>query len=104
MPWFRTPGGEDAGIYSWMTQLTVTGPYVNVTPFEGAVVDMPGGAAMAALNSIGMPEAAAALIDFLAGEENTASFAAATRNTTAHQDLQASSTGRALEHIDLRHP
>ncbi len=42
LPWFRAPGGEDAGIYGWMTQLTVTGPYVNTTMFEDAGVDMPG--------------------------------------------------------------
>lgn len=42
LPWFRKPGGEDKGIYGWMTQLTVTGPYVNVSLFEDAGVDMPG--------------------------------------------------------------
>lgn len=42
LPWFRVPGGEDQGIYGWMTQLTVTGPYVNVTMFDDAGVDMPG--------------------------------------------------------------
>lgn len=42
LPWFRAPGGEDNGIYGWNTQLTVTGPYVNVTAFEDAGVDMPG--------------------------------------------------------------
>ncbi|PRY77804.1 alpha-1,4-digalacturonate transport system substrate-binding protein [Yoonia maritima] len=42
LPWFRKPGGDDSGIYGWMTQLTVTGPYVNVTLFEDAGVDMPG--------------------------------------------------------------
>ena len=42
LPWFRAPGGEDDGIYGWMTQLTVTGPYVNVTMFDDAGVDMPG--------------------------------------------------------------
>ena len=42
LPWFRAPGGEDQGIYGWMTQLTVTGPYVNVTMFDDAGVDMPG--------------------------------------------------------------
>ncbi len=42
LPWFRAPGGEDGGIYGWMTQLTVTGPYVNVTMFDDAGVDMPG--------------------------------------------------------------
>jgi len=42
LPWFRAAGGEDNGIYGWMTQLTVTGPYVNVSMFEDAGVDMPG--------------------------------------------------------------
>lgn len=42
LPWFRAPGGGDAGIYGWMTQLTVTGPFVNVSLFEDAGVDMPG--------------------------------------------------------------
>ena len=42
LPWFRKPGGEDKGIYGWMTQLTVTGPYVNVSLFEDAGVEMPG--------------------------------------------------------------
>ena len=42
LPWFRAPGGEDMGIYGWNTQLTVTGPYVNVTAFEDAGVEMPG--------------------------------------------------------------
>ena len=42
LPWFRAPGGEDNGIYGWMSQLTVTGPYVNVTMFDDAGVDMPG--------------------------------------------------------------
>jgi len=42
LPWFRAPGGEDNGIYGWNTQLTVTGPYVNVTAFEDAGVDLPG--------------------------------------------------------------
>jgi alpha-1,4-digalacturonate transport system substrate-binding protein len=40
LPWFRAPGGEDKGIYGWMTQLTVTGPYVNVSMFEDAGVDL----------------------------------------------------------------
>ena len=39
--WFRAPGSSD-GIYGWMTGLTVTGPYVNVSMFEDAGVDMPG--------------------------------------------------------------
>ena len=42
LPWFRAPGGQDKGIYGWMTQLTVTGPYINVTMFDDAGVDMPG--------------------------------------------------------------
>jgi len=42
LPWFRAQDGEDDGIYGWMTQLTVTGPYVNVTMFEDAGVEMPG--------------------------------------------------------------
>lgn len=41
LPWFRAPGGEDMGIYGWMTGLTVTGPYVNVTMFDDAGVDLP---------------------------------------------------------------
>lgn len=45
LPWFRAPGGEDAGIYGWMTQLTVTGPFVNVSMFEDAGVEMPGAGA-----------------------------------------------------------
>ena len=40
LPWYRKPTGDD-GIYGWQTQLTVTGPYVNVTMFEDAGVDMP---------------------------------------------------------------
>lgn len=42
LDWLRKPGGEDKGIYGWPTQLTVTGPYVNVSMFEDAGVDMPG--------------------------------------------------------------
>ncbi|WP_425040092.1 ABC transporter substrate-binding protein [Primorskyibacter sp. S187A] len=42
LPWFRAPGGEDQGVYGWMTGLTVTGPYVNVSMFDDAGVDMPG--------------------------------------------------------------
>jgi len=40
LPWYRKPSGDN-GIYGWQTQLTVTGPYVNVTMFEDAGVDMP---------------------------------------------------------------
>ena len=42
LPWFRKADGSDNGIYGWMTQLTVTGPYVNVSLFDDAGVDMPG--------------------------------------------------------------
>jgi alpha-1,4-digalacturonate transport system substrate-binding protein len=42
LPWFRAPGGEDQGVYGWMTQLTVTGPYVNVSLFDDAGVSLPG--------------------------------------------------------------
>ena len=42
LPWFRRPGGEDEGVYGWMTQLTVTGPYINVTMFDDAAVEIPG--------------------------------------------------------------
>ncbi|MEM9106775.1 MAG: extracellular solute-binding protein [Pseudomonadota bacterium] len=42
LPWFRAPGGEDQGVYGWMTGLTVTGPYVNVSMFDDAGVDLPG--------------------------------------------------------------
>lgn len=46
LPWFRAADGSDAdAIYGWMTQLTVTGPYVNLTYFEDAGVDMPGAGA-----------------------------------------------------------
>ncbi|MEM1371732.1 MAG: extracellular solute-binding protein, partial [Pseudomonadota bacterium] len=42
LAWMRAADGEDNGIYGWATQLTVTGPYVNVSMFEDAGVDMPG--------------------------------------------------------------
>ena len=42
LPWYRAAGGEDKGIYGWGTQLTVTGPYINVTMFDDAGVDIPG--------------------------------------------------------------
>lgn len=42
LPWYRAPGGEDMGIYGWPTELTVTGPYINVTMFDDAGVDIPG--------------------------------------------------------------
>lgn len=39
--WLRS-GPDDAGIYGMMTQLTITGPYVNATLYELAGMDMPG--------------------------------------------------------------
>ena len=42
LPWYRAPGGEDTGIYGWPTELIVTGPYINVTMFDDAGVDIPG--------------------------------------------------------------
>ena len=42
LPWYRRPDGEDDGIYGWQTELTVTGPYVNVTMFDDAGVELPG--------------------------------------------------------------
>jgi alpha-1,4-digalacturonate transport system substrate-binding protein len=41
LPWMRPTAG-DKGIYGMMTQLTVTGPYVNKTLFEQAKVPLPG--------------------------------------------------------------
>jgi alpha-1,4-digalacturonate transport system substrate-binding protein len=41
LPWFRS-GPQDKGIYGLMSQLTVTGAYVNKTLFEQAKVPMPG--------------------------------------------------------------
>jgi alpha-1,4-digalacturonate transport system substrate-binding protein len=40
-PWLR-PNAADNGIYGFMSQLTVTGPYVNKTLFEQAKVALPG--------------------------------------------------------------
>jgi alpha-1,4-digalacturonate transport system substrate-binding protein len=40
-PWLR-PSATDKGIYGFMSQLTMTGPYVNKTLFEQAKVPMPG--------------------------------------------------------------
>jgi alpha-1,4-digalacturonate transport system substrate-binding protein len=41
LPWLRpTPG--DKGVYGFMSQLTMTGPYVNKTLFEQAKVPLPG--------------------------------------------------------------
>lgn len=39
--WLR-PAGDESGVYGFMTQLTVTGPYVNATLFEQADVELPG--------------------------------------------------------------
>jgi alpha-1,4-digalacturonate transport system substrate-binding protein len=38
--WLRPPGDEK-GIYGFMTQLTVTGPYINRTLFEQAGIEVP---------------------------------------------------------------
>lgn len=40
-PWLR-PSSTDKGIYGFMSQLTMTGPYVNKTLFEQAKVAIPG--------------------------------------------------------------
>jgi alpha-1,4-digalacturonate transport system substrate-binding protein len=40
LPWMRV-GKDDKGIYGWMTQLTVTGPFVNKTMFDQAGVKLP---------------------------------------------------------------
>jgi alpha-1,4-digalacturonate transport system substrate-binding protein len=39
LPWYRA--GEPGGIYGFHTEMTVTGPYVNLTMFEEAGVDLP---------------------------------------------------------------
>ncbi|HRJ69054.1 MAG TPA: ABC transporter substrate-binding protein [Beijerinckiaceae bacterium] len=44
LPWMRV-GPNDKGIYGWMTQLTVTGPFVNKTMFDQTGVKMPGAGA-----------------------------------------------------------
>jgi len=41
LPWMR-PSPGDKGIYGMLTQLTVTGPYVNKTLFEQANIPLPG--------------------------------------------------------------
>ncbi len=41
LPWLRPTTG-DKGIYGFMSQLTMTGPYVNKTLFEQAKVPLPG--------------------------------------------------------------
>ncbi|MGV8831764.1 MAG: ABC transporter substrate-binding protein [Devosia sp.] len=40
LPWYRA--GQEGGLYGWHSQVTVTGPYVNVTLFEEAGVELPG--------------------------------------------------------------
>ena len=40
LPWYRA--GKPGGIYSFHSEMTVTGPYINVTMFEEAGVDIPG--------------------------------------------------------------
>lgn len=40
LPWYRA--GNETGIHGWHSQVTVTGPYVNVTLFEEAGVELPG--------------------------------------------------------------
>jgi alpha-1,4-digalacturonate transport system substrate-binding protein len=40
LDWYRA-GPDDQGIYGMMTQLTITGPYVNKTLFEQAGVEIP---------------------------------------------------------------
>lgn len=39
LPWYRA--GNPGGIYGFHTEMTVTGPYVNLTMFEEAEVDVP---------------------------------------------------------------
>jgi alpha-1,4-digalacturonate transport system substrate-binding protein len=41
LPWMR-PNASDKGIYGMVTQLTVTGPFVNKTLFEQANIPLPG--------------------------------------------------------------
>jgi alpha-1,4-digalacturonate transport system substrate-binding protein len=41
LPWLR-PTPNDKGIYGFMSQLTMTGPYINKTLFEQAKVPVPG--------------------------------------------------------------
>lgn len=41
LKWYRS-GPEDKGIYGMMTQLTITGPFINKTLFEQAGVPVPG--------------------------------------------------------------
>ena len=41
LPWLR-PTPNDKGIYGFLSQLTMTGPYINKTLFEQAKVPVPG--------------------------------------------------------------
>ncbi len=41
LPWLR-PSATDKGLYGFMSQLTMTGPYVNKTLFEQAKIALPG--------------------------------------------------------------
>ena len=75
LPWFRAPGGDDQGIYGWMTQLTVTGPFVNVSLFDDAGVDLPGEGAT-------WDDWAAALMEV---KENTGITAGLAMDRTAHR-------------------
>jgi alpha-1,4-digalacturonate transport system substrate-binding protein len=43
LPWYRA--GNPGGIYGFHTEMTVTGPYVNLTMFEEAGVELPGAGA-----------------------------------------------------------
>jgi alpha-1,4-digalacturonate transport system substrate-binding protein len=40
LPWYRA--GREEGIYGFHSEMTVTGPYVNLTMFEEAGVELPG--------------------------------------------------------------
>jgi len=84
MPAEGWPAGS--GTQYWMINNYAT----NIKDFEWTAVPipcgdggcgaMPGGAAVTAFKSTKSPEAAAQFIDYLAREENTAAFAAATKN------------------------
>ena len=39
LPWYRA--GKDAGIFGWHAEVTVTGPYANLTMFDEAGVEIP---------------------------------------------------------------
>ncbi|MEO1664128.1 MAG: ABC transporter substrate-binding protein [Chloroflexota bacterium] len=42
LDWLRPADDDGDGVYGMMTQLTITGPYVNATLFEQAGVELPG--------------------------------------------------------------